>query len=59
MKCKYCGTSLPEKGLEGIVWARVKGGSRSEVPVCRQCLGIKANKLEPTGYRPAKKERPS
>ena len=46
MNCSYCNRSLPEVGLDFIAYARVKKGIARGVPVCRQCVSVKANNLE-------------
>ena len=49
--CKYCGKSLPEAGLDGIPFGKVKGGAGKGVPVCITCLHKPANQLQVCDYK--------
>jgi len=51
MICRYCQKPLPEIGTDFIIYARVKKGIDRGVPVCRQCLSMKANNLEVCGMK--------
>ena len=50
-KCRYCGKELPQPGMDGIIYADVKGGSGLPSPVCDVCLRKPALKLKPVAYR--------